>query len=107
MGLIAHPGQLCDIAVDFQGKYAFTVGGSDLCLNMWTIDSSAVATTNLVGGSGIEPYLSLLGNNSVSPEEFLIEMRDYFYYSQIRALDENTTVARKLDSRIPLEEIPN
>ena len=33
--------------------------------------------------------------------------QDYFYYSQIRSQDENTTKARVLDGMIPVEEIPH
>jgi len=34
-------------------------------------------------------------------------MQDYFYYSQIRSQDEETTRARNLDGTIPVEEIPH
>jgi len=34
-------------------------------------------------------------------------MKDFFYYSQIRSKDENTTKTRKLDGTVPLEELPN
>lgn len=35
----------------------------------------------------------------------LRDLKDFFYYSQIRSKDEHTTKARKLDGRVPLEAI--
>ena len=35
------------------------------------------------------------------------ELKDFFYYSQIRRKEENTTKAHILDGKIPLKEIPN
>merc|ERR1712139_459054 len=105
MGLIAHPGQIASISVDYQGKYAFTCGGSDLTVNQWLIDPKPVSEASLLGGSGIEPFVKLLdgGEDGV----FFSDMKDYFYYSQIRSQDENTTKARTLDGTIPVEEVPH
>ena len=35
------------------------------------------------------------------------DLKDFFYYSQIRSKDEHTTKARKLDGKVPLEAIAN
>lgn len=34
-------------------------------------------------------------------------MKDFFYYSQIRSKDEDSTKARKLDGKVPLRAIPD
>lgn len=34
------------------------------------------------------------------------DLKDFFYYSQIRSKQENTTKARKLEGTVPLDEIP-
>jgi Ca2+-binding EF-hand superfamily protein len=34
-------------------------------------------------------------------------MNDYFYYSMIRSKKENTTRTRKLDGKVPVDEIAN
>jgi Ca2+-binding EF-hand superfamily protein len=34
-------------------------------------------------------------------------MKDFFYYSMIRSKDENTQKSRKLDNKVPLDELPN
>merc|ERR1712196_661791 len=39
--------------------------------------------------------------------EFFADMKDYFYYSQIRSQGEDTTKARTLDGTLPAEEIPH
>eukprot|EP00746_Dinoflagellata_sp_MGD_P162974 gnl/MRDRNA2_/MRDRNA2_90769_c0_seq1.p1 gnl/MRDRNA2_/MRDRNA2_90769_c0~~gnl/MRDRNA2_/MRDRNA2_90769_c0_seq1.p1 ORF type:complete len:957 (+),score=196.04 gnl/MRDRNA2_/MRDRNA2_90769_c0_seq1:77-2947(+) len=105
MGLIAHPGQIASISVDYQGKYAFTCGGSDLTVNQWLIDPQPVSCASMLGGSGIEPFVKLLDGGEEG--EFFSDMKDYFYYSQILSQDENTTKARTLDGTIPVEEIPH
>ena len=51
-----------------------------------------------------EPFVKLLDGGEEG--EFFSDMKDYFYYSQIRSQDENTTKARVLDGKIPVEEIP-
>ena len=35
------------------------------------------------------------------------DLKDFFYYSQIRSKDQHTTKARKLDGKVPLEAIAN
>lgn len=37
----------------------------------------------------------------------MADLKDFFYYSQIRSKDEHTTKARKLDGKVPLEAIAN
>ncbi|CAE7264886.1 CFAP251 [Symbiodinium natans] len=105
MGLIAHPGQIAAISVDYQGQYAFTCGGNDLTVNQWLIDPQPVANASVMGGSGIEPFVKLLDGGEDGA--FFCDMKDYFYYSQIRSQDENTTKARMLDGMIPVQEIPH
>merc|ERR1711959_493112 len=105
MGLIAHPGQIASISVDYQGKYAFTCGGSDLTVNQWLIDPQPVSSASYLAGSGIEPFVKLVDGGEEG--EFFSDMKDYFYYSQIRSQDENTTKARTLDGTIPVEEVPH
>lgn len=105
MGLIAHPGQISAISVDYQGQYAFTCGGSDLTVNQWLIDPQPVANASVMGGPGIEPFVKLVDGGEEG--EFFSDMKDYFYYSQIRSQDEDTTKARALDGMIPVEEIPH
>jgi Ca2+-binding EF-hand superfamily protein len=105
MGLIAHPGQISAISVDYQGQYAFTCGGNDLTVNQWLINPQPVANANVMGGQGIEPFVKLLDGGEEG--EFFSDMKDYFYYSQIRSQDEDTTKSRVLDGMIPVEEIPH
>lgn len=105
MGLIAHPGQIAAISVDYMGKYAFTCGGGDLTVNQWRIDPTPVSSASTLGGSGIEPFVKLL--DGADQGDFFCDMKDYFYYSQIRSQDENTTRARTLDGTIPVEEVPH
>jgi hypothetical protein len=37
MGLIAHPGEITDIAASSDGKFLMTAGGNDFSVNIWEI----------------------------------------------------------------------
>ena len=74
MGLIAHPGQIAAISVDYQGQYAFTCGGNDLTVNQWLIDPQPVANASVMGGGGIEPFVKLLDGGEDGA--FFCDMKD-------------------------------
>ena len=82
-GLIAHPGQIPAVSVSYDGNYVFTCGGSDHCVNQWEINTAAVEEAAKLGGDGVEPYVQQLDGGEHG--EFFTDMKDYFYYSQIRS----------------------
>ena len=103
VGLIGHPGHITDIAVSGDHKFLFTSGGEDLCVNMWYIDQQAIERQIALGGQGEEPFENMIeGGKYGKPYK---DMKDFFYYSQIRSKKENTTKARKLEGSVPLGEI--
>lgn len=63
MGIVAHPGEISSLAVSFDGRYAFSAGGSDLSVNMWAVsldsalsgaqDASAINYGSLSGEEGL------------------------------------------------------
>jgi len=105
MGLIAHPGPIAAISVSYDGKYAFTCGGGDLTVNQWLIEPQSVSSASYLGGDGVEPFVRLVEGGEQG--EFFADMKDYFYYSQIRSQGEDTTKARVLDGTLPAAEIPH
>jgi len=82
MGLIAHPGQIASISVDYQGQYAFTCGGSDLTVNQWLIDPQPVANASVMGGGGIEPFVKLLDGGEDGA--FFCDMKEGFFFGSCR-----------------------
>ena len=103
VGLIGHPEHITDIAVSGDHKFLFTSGGDDLCVNMWFIDQQAIERQISLGGQGEEPFQNMIeGGKHGKPYK---DMKDFFYYSQIRSKEENTTRARKLEGSVPLGEI--
>lgn len=104
MGLIAHPGHISAMSMDFEGKFAFTCGGSDLTMNMWKLDTQRLAGANLYT-SGIEPFVKVLDGGEDG--DFYRDMKDQFYYAQIRSRGEDTTKARCLDGSMPVKELPD
>ena len=55
----------------------------------------------------ILPIVTVTKEPAQFPRRWAQQFQDYFYYSQIRSQDENTTRARVLDGMIPVEEIPH
>ena len=44
MGLIAHPGEVTDLAVSCDGQYVITAGGADNSIHLWKTQVSALDT---------------------------------------------------------------
>jgi hypothetical protein len=106
MGLIAHPGRISNVAVTHDGRYLITAGAlSDKIVNLWAIDTTALDVSEVHGGSGIDPYVSLLEGGKDGA--FFHEIVDYFYLSQLRTQGESSTAAREITHHIPLSEIPH
>jgi hypothetical protein len=81
IGLIAHPGQVANLVVSYDGKYAFTCGGPDLTVNMWAIELQALSMASLET-NGISPFTALIEGGTEGA--FWNEIHEYFYYSQIK-----------------------
>ena len=105
MGLIAHPDEVTDICVSSDGKYLFTCGGSDLCVNMWSIDISPIDNAIMMGGEGIEPFINLIQGGRDG--QTFKDMKDFFYYAMIKSKTEDTTKTRKLDGKVPIDQLGN
>ena len=105
MGLIAHPGELTGMAVSCDGKWLITAGGADLSIHLWQVDTGALDEMAASGGEGFAPFESLIEGGKGG--DFYEEMRDYFYYAQLRAQGEDTTEARRITGKVPVTEIGN
>lgn len=117
MGLIAHPGEISNIDMSFDGAFLITAGGSDMVVNMWEVDTDQLDVAEARGGDSeatsgrcdedadLVPYLALLEGGRDGA--FYHEIVDYFYLAQLRVQGENATASREITATIPLAEIPN
>ena len=108
IGLLSNPGKISHMCVSNNGKYVITSGGGDLSMNIFEVDYKGLEQNELLNLEIDDPldiYPDLLegGKNG----NLYRDLKDFFYYSQIRKEKENTTKAHKLDGKIPLKEIPN
>lgn len=53
----------------------------------------------------MEPFVELIEGGKMG--EFYSEMKQYFYYAQIRSQGEITTAERKISGKVPLDQIPD
>ena len=77
----------------------------DYSVGMWAIDVMPIEQGVQMGGEGVEPFLSLIEGRTEG--QTYKDIVDYFFYSQILSKDEYTTKIRKLDGKIPLDQLPN
>jgi len=94
MGVIGHPRQIKEIRTSKNLDYIFTTGGNDYVINVWKHNIHPLIDSVQSGGDGIEPHLTLLegGRDGLMYQE----MVNFFYYTQIKSRDENTTKPRTL-----------
>ena len=108
MGLIAHVGKINAMACDSNKKRLITAGHDDLNVNIWKIDVPKLEKNKIFNIEKKEPlkmYPELLEGGEKGT--FYADLKNFFYYSQIRQKEENATKAHKLDGKIPLKEIQN
>ena len=104
VALFAHPDGVANVCTSSCGEYLFTTGGENSNVFMWRLNASALQAQSVLGGADLTPFYGLLDGGREG--EFFKEMRELFYYSQLRhhGLHENTD--RVIKTTIPLSEIP-
>jgi WD40 repeat protein len=103
VGIVAHAGEITGFAVSFDGRFAFSAGGHDLTVNMWSIGVTNPTVADVK--NDLAPYLALLEGGG-QYGELHQSLVDYFYYCQLRHGGEDTMDTRQLNGLIPLEELP-
>jgi len=104
VALFAHPDGVANVCTSSCGEYLFTTGGDNSNVFMWRLNASALQAQSVLGGADLTPFYGLLDGGREG--EFFKEMRELFYYAQLRhhGLHENTD--RVIKTTIPLSEIP-
>lgn len=103
IGVVASPYPLEKICFSHDHTRAFTFGCGDQALSMWKMHELAATSHFISGGSGLEPFCSLLpgGKNGYLFQELL----DMFYYIQILASGLNTIEERCVNEFVHITEI--
>eukprot|EP01062_Namystynia_karyoxenos_P020407 TRINITY_DN17730_c0_g1_i1.p1 TRINITY_DN17730_c0_g1~~TRINITY_DN17730_c0_g1_i1.p1 ORF type:complete len:959 (+),score=390.66 TRINITY_DN17730_c0_g1_i1:112-2877(+) len=103
MGLLAHPLEISSMAVSHDGRYLFTAGGRDCCVNQWLIEQEHLQVAD--GRPVVDHYTDIIEGGKEG--EFMGEIIDYFYYAQIRSQGEETTAKRTIEGTIPFKQVPD
>ena len=74
------------MVASYDGGYIFTTGGSDLSVNMWTINHSVLDQSIDRNGSDIQSFIDLIEGGKGG--KFWNEIKEYFYYAQIKRYKE-------------------
>lgn len=72
---------------------------------MWQVDVGPIELAISLGGEGIEPFIQLIEGGAEG--QTYQDINDFFYYAMIRSKNENTMKTRKLEGRVPVEQLPS
>jgi hypothetical protein len=99
MGVIGHPDEIKEIKPTKNLNYILTTGGDDFIINGWKYNINPLSDAVLNNGSDLKPFLTLLegGEDGLKYQE----MKNFFYYAQIKSKEENTTKHRTLSETVP------
>lgn len=62
----------------------FTSGATDFCVNVWSVDYASLRE-NFSNETGDDPFPELLEGGPTG--QTMADLKDFFYYSQIRSKD--------------------
>eukprot|EP00501_MAST-03F_sp_TOSAG23-6_P001130 GSMAST32.ASY1.ANO1.1173.1 assembled CDS len=114
VGLIAHPDEIANISVSYDGRYLLTAGANDRTVNIWKINTNIVDDDDVVIDDNFKsknikpsmiPFISQL-DGGISGSVYK-DLCDYFYYAQLRMQGEKCLNDREITGKITLSEIPN
>ncbi|PHJ20088.1 tip49 C-terminus family protein [Cystoisospora suis] len=110
MSMVAHPREIPSFAVERlkskkNKEFVFSCGGSDYTICQWKLNLPVLMANAQRGGQGIRPFNQLIPGGIEG--DFYKNMKDFFYYCQLRSEGEHTTRSRKLDGTVPVTELSN
>ena len=108
MGVISHVGAINALAIDSHGRRLLTAGQDDLNVNVWAVHIDKLeknAIFNTIEQAPLKLYPQLLEGGERGA--FYMDLKNFFYYSQIRRKEEHATKAHNLDGKVPLQEVQN
>lgn len=103
MGLIAHPGNIGTIAISYDGRKLITTGDQG-ALNMWDISTAVLeqAATTSEKEEGSKRWEKLVGD-----DELLNDLKDYFYFAQIKSQGEDSMAPRSITGQVAVSMVPD
>lgn len=102
--LIAHPGGVHNLVASYDGTFLFTTSSQEPSVHMWQINASALEAQLQLGGEDLIPFYQLIDGGREGP--FFEELKEYFYFCQLRSSNINSMATREVTSVIPVKEIP-
>jgi len=120
-GVVAHPGEISDIAVTGDGTCMVSAGGSDGAAMMWRISPAAMQRATLaplMATPGVsahdstdelfdetDPFVAQLPGGRGG--QYYQDVCDFFAHAQIRAHGEESARPRAAGVRLPASELPS
>ena len=98
LGVIAHPGNVADMAVAHDGSRIFTASAEDAIVNVWKVNGDEVAALSARGGSLADWAPALEGGLGGASFQ---QLKDMFWYFQILAEGEASDTAKTMTGYIP------
>eukprot|EP00049_Salpingoeca_infusionum_P019063 m.359995 g.359995 ORF g.359995 m.359995 type:complete len:1154 (-) comp18850_c0_seq1:514-3975(-) len=103
--MTAHPITVSSLCISSCGKYAFTSGGEYGVVNMWQLNPVVLASQAAAASQGMDIFYDQVEGGRDG--ELIADLKDYFYFSQLRRQGLSSMGTREVNDRIPLSEIPD
>ncbi|EPZ34796.1 hypothetical protein O9G_005233 [Rozella allomycis CSF55] len=103
IGLTGHSKSIFNLKYSSDGAYLFTCGGDDYCINMWKTDFDAFEAQCQLGGSGFDPFISMLDGGFNGPVYKKIE--DLFYFAQLYDQGFQSSSKRIASDYLPISQV--
>ena len=105
LAIIGHADKIGNLILSKDNKMLLTCGATDLSMNFWTIDAEGISKTSFFNNDIDHPETYRQMIERTNDGQLMRELKDFFYYSQIKTRNQHNTKAHKLDGRIPLDEV--
>merc|ERR1711991_459591 len=93
------------LCVSHDGKYLFTAGGRDCAVHMWQINADVLSAQVELQGTSMPAFFDMMEGGADG--ELMNELREYFYYVQLRRQGLSSMASREVSDRIPIEDVPD
>eukprot|EP01147_Barroeca_monosierra_P003037 gene3037-5819_t len=103
LAMLAHPSEVSALRVAHDGRYLFTASSSGESIHMWQINPTVLAALVATSPQGMDALYELVEGGREG--EIVQDLKEYFYYSQLRRHGLTSLAPLEASDTLPLEDI--
>ncbi|EGD75045.1 hypothetical protein PTSG_06702 [Salpingoeca rosetta] len=105
IAILAHPDEITCLRVSHDGKFLFTAGANAGSVHMWQLNPAVLAATVQTRPQGMDALYELVEGGRDG--DLINDMKEYFYYAQIRRHGITSMAPLQASDTLPLEDVPD